>query len=187
MPSTVIEWNNLDKSKRSSKSFSLFKKSLWQFIRSSPNWTFNFNSPVGVKLTTRLSLGLSHLQDHKFKHNFLDYLNPICCCSKGIETIVHYLLHCPMFSDERSIFLNNIWSIDENILSGSDSRISVTLFFGISSFNNAKNTSIVNTTIDYILLKDLMSLLPTPDLFQNISTLKKHVFQILLFKYQIVY
>ena len=63
----------------------------------------------------------------------------------------------------------------------------MTLLFGISSFNNAKNTSIVNTTIDYILLKDLMSLLPTPDLFQNISTLKKHVFQILLFKYQIVY
>ena len=42
-------------------------------------------------------------------------------------------------------------SIDENVLSGSDSRISETVLFGISSFNNTKNTSVINTTIDYIL------------------------------------
>ena len=65
--------------------------------------------------------------------------------------IVHYLIHCPILSDEQSIFLNNIRSIDENILSGSDSRISETLLFGISSFNDAKNTSILNSAIDYIL------------------------------------
>ena len=57
----------------------------------------------------------------------------------------------PIFSDERSIFLNNIRSIDENILSGSDSRVSETLLFGISYSNDTKNTSILNTTIDYIL------------------------------------
>ena len=96
-------------------------------------------------------LGLSHLQDHKFKHNFLDCLNPICCCGNGNETAVHYLLHCSIFLEERSIFLNNIRGIDENILSGSDSRISETLLFGISSFNDAKDTSILNTRIDYIL------------------------------------
>ena len=56
-----------------------------------------------------------------------------------------------MFSDERSIFFNNIRSIDENVLSGSDPKISDTLLFGISSFNDTKNTSILNTTIDYIL------------------------------------
>ena len=78
-------------------------------------------------------------------------LNPFCCCGKDIETTVHYLLHCPIFSDDRSIFLNNIRSIDENILSGSDSRVSETLLFGISFFNDAKNTSILNNTIDYIL------------------------------------
>ena len=88
---------------------------------------------------------------HKFKHNFLDCLNPSCYCGKDIETTVHYLLHCPIFSDERSIFFNNIWSIDENVLSWSGSRISETLLFGISSFHDTKNLSILNTTIDYIL------------------------------------
>ena len=77
-------------------------------------------------------------------------LNPICCCGKDIETTVHYLLYCPIFSDERSIFFNSIRSIDENVLSGSDSKISDTILFGISSFNDTKNKSILNTTIDYI-------------------------------------
>ena len=121
-----------------------------QFIRPTPNKTLNCHNPIGIKLITRLRLGLSHLRDHKFKHNFLDCLNPICCCGKDIETTVHYLLHCPIFSDERSIFFNNIRSIDENVLSGSDPKISDTLLFGISSFNDTKNTSILNTTIDYI-------------------------------------
>ena len=122
-----------------------------QFIRPTPNKTLNCHNPIGIKLITRLRLGLSHLRDHKFKHNFLDCLNPICCCGQDIETTVHYLLHCPIFSDERSIFFNNIRRIDENVLSDSDPKISDTLLFGISSFNDTKNTSILNTTIDYIL------------------------------------
>ena len=129
----------------------LFQKSTQQFIQPTPSRTFNCHNSIGIKLITRFRLGLSHLRDHEFKHNFLDCLNPICCCGKDIETTVHYLLHCPIFSDERSIFFNNFRSIDENVLSGSDSRISETLLFGISSFNDTKNTSILNTAIDYIL------------------------------------
>ena len=128
-----------------------WRRAFLQFIRPTPNRTFNCHNPTGIKLITRLRLGLSHLRDHKFKHNFLDCLNPICCCGQDIETSVHYLLHCPIFSDERSIFFNNIRSIDENVLSGSDPKISDTFLFGISSFNDTKHTSILNTTIDYIV------------------------------------
>ena len=119
--SSVIEWDNLDKRIRS---FALFKKSILRSIQPTLNRTFKCRSPIGIKLITRLRLGSSHLRDHNFMHNFLDCLNLICCCGKDIETIVHYLLHCPSFSDERSIFLNKIESVDENVLSGSDSRIS---------------------------------------------------------------
>ena len=41
--------------------------------------------------------------------------------------------------------------MNQNVLSGSDPRISEMLLFGISSFNDPKNTSILNTTIDYSL------------------------------------
>ena len=103
-PSTVIEWNNLDKSIKSSESLALFNKSILQFIRPTTHRTFNCHNPIQIKLIRRLRLGLSHLRDHKFKLNFLDCFNPICCCGKDFETTVHYLLHCPLFSDERSIF-----------------------------------------------------------------------------------
>ena len=44
-----------------------------------------------------------------------------------------------------------IRSMDGNILSGRDCRISETLLFGVSSFKDTKNASILNTKIDYIL------------------------------------
>ena len=176
-PSTVIEWNNLEKSIRSSEKFVLFKKSILQFIWPTPNRTFNCHRPIGIKLITRLGLGLIHLREHKFKHNFLDCLNPICCCGKDIETTVHYLYYYPTFSDKQSIFLNNIQSIDKNILSGGDSQISEELLFSISSFNNTKNTSILNATTDYILLTKRF----------DVPLHWRPFFQILLFKCQIVY
>ena len=140
-----------------------------------------------ITAITRLRLGLRHLKDHKFK---FDCLNLICCCGKDVETTVHYLLHCPIFSDERSIFLINIRSIDENVLSGSDSRISETLLFGISSFKDTKKTSILNTTIDYNLSPKTFDVpLTNFWLFFNISSLKTWLSSLktLLFKCQIVY
>ena len=95
--SSVIEWNEIDKSIRSSESLALFQKRILQFIRPTPNRTFNCHKPIGIKLITRLRLDLSHQRDHKFKHNFLDCLNPICYCAQDIETTVYYLLHCPFF------------------------------------------------------------------------------------------
>ena len=147
----VTEWNNLDKSIRNSESFSIFKKNILQFIRPSPNSIFNCHNPKGVKLLTRLRLGLSHLRDHKFKHIFQDLLNPICNCRNDVETTTHYLLHCPVFFDERLILINNIWNINNNVLNLNDPRFSEMLLFGNSSFNNTKNTSILNTTIRSIV------------------------------------
>ena len=66
----------------------------------------------------------------------------------------NYCLLPPSLSNffrRKIIFLHSIGSIDENFLSGNDSRISKTLLFGISLFKDPKNTSILNTAIDYIL------------------------------------
>ena len=73
-PSTVIEWNKLDNNIRNSESVSAFKKQILKFIRPSPNSTFNVHNPHGIKLLTRLRVGLSHLREHKFRHNFQDSL-----------------------------------------------------------------------------------------------------------------
>ena len=77
-PSVISEWNNLDISIRNSKSLSTFKTIILQFIRPSPSSTYNCLNNKGIKHITRLRLELNHLRNHKFKHGFLDSLNPIC-------------------------------------------------------------------------------------------------------------
>ena len=106
-PSTIIEWNKLDWKIKNSESIETFKKRILSFIRSSPNSTSNCHNPKGIKLLSRLRLGLSHLREHKLKHSFQDSLNPFCRCGKGeVETSSHYLLHCSNYSEERLSLLN---------------------------------------------------------------------------------
>ena len=100
-PSTIIEWNNLDPTLRNSKSFDVFKNSILKFIRPSLSNVFNCNNYKGIRFITRLRLGMSHLREHKFKHDFQDCLNPICSCGLDSESTSHFLLHSPSFNDER--------------------------------------------------------------------------------------
>ena len=149
-PSTVIEWNKLDSNIRNSESLALFKKRILVFIRPFANSTFQCNNPKRLKLITKLRLGLSHLRFHKFKPSFQDTLNPICNCGT-VEITVHYLLHCPSFSNERLTFFGKLQSIDVNILSKDNSNISKLLLYGDHSFNDEKNTSILTASIEYII------------------------------------
>ena len=48
---------------------------------------------MGIKYLTRLRLSLSHLNDHKFRHNSQDCLNPLWPCSLEVGTTTHYFLH----------------------------------------------------------------------------------------------
>ena len=135
---------------RNSKTFSAFKKSILKFIRPSSNSIFNCHSPKGIKLITRLRLGLNHLREHKFRH-FQDTLNPIFSCGNDTETKIHYLLHCPNYLNERRTLLDNLQSIGKNIHNKNVSQISEMLLFSVSSNNNASNTCILNATIQGIL------------------------------------
>ena len=45
-------------------------QSLLKIGRSSPNHIYKIHDPLGLKLLTRLRLGLSHLNEPRFNHNF---------------------------------------------------------------------------------------------------------------------
>ena len=150
-PSTIIEWNNLDPTLRNSKSFVVFKNSILKFIRPSPSNVFNCNNYKGIRLITWLRLGMSHLREHKFKHNFQDCLNPICSCGLDIESTSHFLLHCPSFNVERYTLLNTLNKIDCKLLELTKSSLSQTLLYGHTLFDKEKNTLTLNATIEYIL------------------------------------
>ena len=149
-PSSIKEWNILDASTRNAESFSVFKKKILSFIRPSSNSVFNCHHPEGITFLTRLRLGLSHLREHKFNHNFQDTVNPFCSCGQEIETTSHFLLHCPLYSDSRTTFLNNIKSIKSDVLEKSDIISTNLLLYGDMSLSTENNTSILNFTIKFL-------------------------------------
>ena len=67
--SAITEWNRLDLNIRSSVSLNTFKN-LLNFIQPFGNSIFDIHNPLGIKLLTRLRLGLNHLHEHKFTHSF---------------------------------------------------------------------------------------------------------------------
>ena len=156
-PSTITEWNKLDRDIRNSDSLKVFKLSLLKFVGPVGNSVFKINNPYGLKLLTRLRLGLSHLCYHKFRHNFQDFINPICDCGLEIETTTHFLLHCPLFQCARQSLLTNIKKIDESILKKHDELITKTLLYGDDKFDLSCNKSIISLTIEFIVSTERFS------------------------------
>ena len=137
---------------RNSETFSVFKKSVLKFVRPSSNLICNYHSPNGMKLITRLRLGLSHLHEHEFRQNFPDTLKPICSCGNNIETSIHYLLHCPNYWDERRTPTDNLQSIGENIIIKMISKSQNCFYLAfLQIMMHQINTCIVNVTMHHIL------------------------------------
>ena len=128
-----------------SESVSFLKSKILKFMRSKPNSIYNCHNPKGIRL------GLSHLREHKFKHNFQDCLNPLCSCGNDIETSSDLLLHCPTYSNKRMTLLNKIKNINYGILGLSDTIITKTLLFGDSCLSDSTNTLTLNSTIEYVI------------------------------------
>ena len=104
---------------------------------------YNISDPEGLKFLAHLSLGLSHVNAHKFRHNLQDCLNTS-----------HYLLHCHHFSNHlmnsdlmnQTDVVNSIKSVCHNFESMSDNVKKNILLHGDSSFDEF----IIEATITYI-------------------------------------
>ena len=96
-PNVITEWSKLDINIKSMTSYTAFKNALLSFIRPKHVDTFGIHNPIGLQLLTRLRLGFSHLNEHKFRHNFRDFLNPLCECNLEPKTASHFLLRCHLF------------------------------------------------------------------------------------------
>ena len=135
---------------RNSVSVSLLKKELLVFIRPKDRSIYNSFDPVGLKLLTRLRIKLSHLREHKFRHNCLDTLNPLCSSSLEIESTIHYLLRCPFFTPIKKTLLDNIINIIGSITDLSDDKLVDILLYGDDAYNTNINSSIIKCTITFL-------------------------------------
>ena len=149
-PSTIIEWNKLDSNIRCSNSYKFFRKRILEFIR--PNNIFNLPNSLGLTYLTGLLVGLSHLREHKFRHNFWDSLNPICNCSSSIESTKQYLLHYLLhnFKSERQTLSQNVRQANLNCLSICEDALTHLLLYGHNILTENRNTFLSNSVIEYI-------------------------------------
>ena len=107
---------------------------------------------VGIKYLTRLRLGLSHLNEHKFRQNFQDCLNSLCSCSLEIETTNHFFLHCHYHNDIRKILLDTVKKITKKRLSDFSDEALVNLPpYGNSIYSIEENKEVIKAFINVIL------------------------------------
>ena len=104
-----------------------------------------------IELLTRLRVGLSHLREHKFRHNFQDSPEPFCNCGRHIETTIHFFLLCSNYSNQRKPLFEKISNIKHSSLNQNDSILVETLLFGSNGLNDEENACIIESTIEYII------------------------------------
>ena len=150
-PYCISQWNTLDSRIRDLPSISSFKRAIFEFLRPKPSSVFGVQNNKGVVFLNRLRVGFSHLNEHKFRHGFLDTLDPFCACrTNTIENTQHYLLHCSISSRERLSLFNNLQTLDINFFPLNTPKLCRLLLFGDENLNLLTNRAILTFVIHFI-------------------------------------
>ena len=116
-----------------------FQKLNPKIYKTSPQQYFNDPKSLGLTYLTRLRVGLSHLREHKFRHNFWVSLNPICYCDNAVETTKCYLLYCSNFKNERHFQLQNVRTVNPNLISMNENALNHVLLYGDNTLTDNTN------------------------------------------------
>ena len=71
----------------------------------------------------------------------------MCSCSSGIETTIHFFLHCANFNTQRQTLFDKIATIDANILTEKEDSIADTFLFGKPNSENSCNKAMLNESV----------------------------------------
>ena len=81
----------------------------------------------------------------------MDIVDPICCClTNAIENTEHYLLHCYIFTNERTVLFDDLRNIGINYGPLDSSALSWMLLFGNAKFSDNVNSGIIYAVIRFI-------------------------------------
>ena len=150
LPWTIVTWNKIHPETRNA-SLTVFKKNLLKAIPPISHSVYNTWNLKGLKLLTRLRLGLSHLNEHRFNHNFEGCTNPLSTCSLEVESTSHLFLHCHYHDFIRHIMFNDLGKVDVDLPNASDKKPVNIFLYGSSLFSYNQNRSILNSSIRYII------------------------------------
>ena len=150
-PNSLSEWSQLVPEIQNLKSIAVFKNKLLPFIRPSKRSIFNVNNPEDVKYLTRLRLCFSHLNEHKFRHGFLDTLSPLSNCSLEVEDNEHFFLRCLSLENARRSPFIHISSINSSFKHLSSHLKVELLLFGDPKLSAIDNNLILKASIKCIM------------------------------------
>ena len=121
----------------------------WLLVKK--NSLFSVDDPLGLKLLTFLRLVFCHLKEHKFRDGFKDTLNSLCFCGAKVETTVHFLSHCQLYSTQRSELFDNIGKLINSSLNVNKKPQALVLLYGLKRNNSENlNQNIINAVIKYL-------------------------------------
>ena len=112
---------------------------------------FKINRLSGFIFLTRLRVGFSYLREHKFRHGFLDIIDPICSCrTNAVENTEHYLLHCSNFANQSTVLFDDLRNIGRDYVPLDSSTFSRILLFANPKFSDNVNSGIIYANIKFI-------------------------------------
>ena len=139
-PWTIAEWSKLDLQCRKC-TYNVFRHHLLKSIHPLSNLIYNIHDHLRIRLLTRLRLGLSHLSEHRFNHNFDNCINPLRSCTLEIEWTTHFFLHCHFYSNIRKTLLDDLHGRNTNITNFSGTALTDLLLYGKSRFDKIQNNN----------------------------------------------
>ena len=150
-PYCMSQWNKLDSRIRDLPSISRFKAVLHSFLRPKPSPTFQLGNIPGFTFLTRLRLGFSHLREHKFRHGFIDSVDPFCNCRGNfLETAEHFLLHCSNYSNDQTRLFKNLLQLKASLIPLKPSFLCNILLNGHVNFPDTVNRKILIAIIKFL-------------------------------------
>ena len=103
-----------------------------------------------LKLLTIQRLGISHLLDHKLKHNLLDTINPVAVALMLKRILILYV-YCTNFLEERTNLLSELYTYNSDALTQTYAKTIDTLLFGNILFHQFENNRICIAAITFIV------------------------------------
>ena len=150
-PNCISQWNNLESRIRNVPSIGSFKRATLDFIRPVPTPMLKINRLLGFVFLAQLRVGFSNLCEHKFRHNFLDIVDPICSChTNGVKNTEHYLSHCSNFANQSTVLFDDLRNIGTNCGPLDSSTLSRMHLFGNPKFSDNVNSGIIYAIIKFI-------------------------------------
>ena len=110
LPSTIRLWNGLDPPTRCLPCLTRFRSTLRKHKSRRPNQLYSFGTGYGPLNHGRLRMGLSGLNHHRHKYNFIES-SKCDKCNFRKEDCQHYLLKCPRYAAQRQTLLASLSTV----------------------------------------------------------------------------